>query len=122
MCLAKDCEIYLIDEPSAYLDLEQRIKVAKTIKNFIAEEEKSSFVVEHDFMMSTYLADKVIVFEKKKDFSKAGIPQKVCDGMNLFLKDLEITFRRDLTNFRPRINKLNSLKDREQKLEGRYFY
>ncbi|ABW98138.1 rli1 (nucleomorph) [Hemiselmis andersenii] len=122
MCLAKSCEIYLIDEPSAYLDLEQRMNVAKIIKNFIYEEEKSSFIVEHDFMMSTYLADKVIVFEKKNEFSKAGTPQKVGDGMNLFLKDLEITFRRDTTNFRPRINKLDSLKDREQKLEGKYFY
>mmetsp|Transcript_7406 Transcript_7406/g.14395 ORF Transcript_7406/g.14395 Transcript_7406/m.14395 type:complete len:600 (+) Transcript_7406:82-1881(+) len=122
LCLAKDCEIYLIDEPSAYLDLEQRMNVAKIIRNYIADEKKSSFIVEHDFMMSTYLADKVIVFEKNNNTSKAGIPQKVSDGMNLFLKDLEITFRRDTTNFRPRINKHNSIKDREQKLKGNYFF
>ena len=35
--------------------------------------------------------------------------------MNKFLASLEITFRRDPTNFRPRVNKLNSIKDREQK-------
>jgi ATP-binding cassette subfamily E protein 1 len=122
MCLAKSCEIYLIDEPSAYLDIEQRVKVAKMIKSFIIERENSSFIVEHDFMMSTYLADRVIVFEKKGNFSIAGPPQTVEDGMNLFLKDLEITFRRDSTNNRPRINKFDSVKDREQKKEGKYFY
>lgn len=35
--------------------------------------------------------------------------------MNKFLASLEITFRRDPTNYRPRVNKLNSVKDREQK-------
>ena len=42
--------------------------------------------------------------------------------MNLFLKNLEITFRRDPTNYRPRINKMESTKDREQKLAGTYYY
>ena len=35
--------------------------------------------------------------------------------MNKFLQSLEITFRRDPTNFRPRVNKLHSVKDKEQK-------
>jgi hypothetical protein len=35
--------------------------------------------------------------------------------MNRFLQSLGITFRRDPTNFRPRVNKLNSVKDKEQK-------
>ncbi len=35
--------------------------------------------------------------------------------MNKFLASLEITFRRDPTNYRPRVNKLNSVKDKEQK-------
>ena len=35
--------------------------------------------------------------------------------------DLDITFRRDPTNFRPRINKKGSVKDREQKEAGTYF-
>jgi ATP-binding cassette subfamily E protein 1 len=42
--------------------------------------------------------------------------------MNTFLKQLNITFRRDPTNYRPRINKLDSIKDREQKAAGNYFY
>ena len=42
-------------------------------------------------------------------------PQSLLTGMNRFLSSLQITFRRDPTNFRPRVNKLNSVKDREQK-------
>lgn len=123
LCLVKNAEIYLIDEPSAYLDLEQRINVAKIIKNFIIEEKKASFVVEHDFIMSSYIADKIIVFEKKgKNYSVAGKIQNITKGMNLFLKDLEITFRRDSINYRPRINKYHSIKDREQKQKGEYFF
>ena len=42
-------------------------------------------------------------------------PQSLLTGMNKFLASLEITFRRDPTNYRPRVNKLNSVKDKEQK-------
>ena len=48
--------------------------------------------------------------------------QSLIPGMNSFLKQLNITFRRDPTNFRPRINKMDSVKDKEQKLAGNYFY
>jgi len=41
--------------------------------------------------------------------------------MNKFLQILGVTFRRDPSNFRPRINKLNSQKDKEQKLSGNFF-
>ena len=37
-------------------------------------------------------------------------PQTLLSGMNKFLESLEITFRRDPTNFRPRVNKMESLK------------
>jgi len=123
LCLGKPADIYLIDEPSAYLDSEQRIICAKVIKRFILHAKKTAFVVEHDFIMATYLADRVIVYD--------GVPAKNCiahspqdllTGMNRFLKDLDITFRRDPSNYRPRINKLNSIKDSEQKKMGTYFY
>jgi len=55
----------LIDEPSAYLDSEQRLHAAKVIKRYILHAKKTAFVVEHDFIMATYLADRVIVLEGK---------------------------------------------------------
>ncbi|KAJ1690830.1 hypothetical protein LUZ63_014985 [Rhynchospora breviuscula] len=123
LCLGKPADIYLIDEPSAYLDSEQRIVAAKVIKRFILHAKKTAFVVEHDFIMATYLADKVIVYEGKPSVDcTANSPQSLVSGMNRFLSHLDITFRRDPTNYRPRINKLESTKDREQKSAGSYYY
>jgi ATP-binding cassette subfamily E protein 1 len=123
MALGKPADIYLIDEPSAYLDSEQRIVAAKVIKRFITHSHKTAFIVEHDFIMATYLADRVIVFDGIPGMKCcANSPESLTTGMNTFLKGLNITFRRDPTNYRPRINKLNSIKDQEQKKAGTYFY
>lgn len=123
LCLGKPADIYLIDEPSAYLDSEQRIVASKVIKRFILHAKKTAFVVEHDFIMATYLADRVIVYTGQPAVeATANTPQDLLTGMNRFLKDLDITFRRDPTNYRPRINKWSSVKDKEQKLAGTYFY
>lgn len=123
LCLGKPADVYLIDEPSAYLDSEQRLVCAKVIKRFILHAKKTGFVVEHDFIMATYLADRVIVFEGVPSVkTKANTPQSLLAGMNKFLEQLKITFRRDPNNFRPRINKLNSIKDCEQKSNGNYFF
>jgi ATP-binding cassette subfamily E protein 1 len=123
MCLGQPANVYLIDEPSAYLDSEQRIMAAKVIKRYIMHTKKTAFVVEHDFIMAAYLADRVIVYEgEPAKNAVAKTPETLLTGMNRFLKNLEITFRRDPTNFRPRINKKHSLKDREQKSAGTYYY
>ncbi|KAG9284400.1 hypothetical protein G9A89_023657 [Geosiphon pyriformis] len=123
LALGQPADIYLIDEPSAYLDSEQRIVAAKVIKRFVLHNKKTAFVVEHDFIMATYLADRVIVYEGVPSVTAmANTPQSLLTGMNAFLSSLEITFRRDPTNFRPRINKADSLKDKEQKLSGNYFF
>jgi ATP-binding cassette, sub-family E, member 1 len=103
LCLGAPADIYLIDEPSAYLDSEQRIIAAKVIKRFILHAKKTAFIVEHDFIMATYLADRVIVFGGQPSVqAKAAKPQSLLSGMNSFLKSLDVTFRRDPTNFRPR--------------------
>ncbi|KAK9806748.1 hypothetical protein WJX72_001148 [[Myrmecia] bisecta] len=123
LCLGQPADIYLVDEPSAYLDSEQRIIAAKVIKRFIMHAKKTAFIVEHDFIMATYLADRVIVYEgTPSKAATANAPQSLLTGMNMFLKNLDITFRRDPTNYRPRINKKDSLKDREQKEAGSFYY
>jgi len=122
LCLGQPADVYLIDEPSAYLDSEQRIICARVIKRFIMHAKKTAFVVEHDFIMATYLADRVIVYDGEPSIDcVANTPQTLVSGMNKFLKALNITFRRDPSNFRPRINKLESVKDKEQKEVGNYF-
>lgn len=123
LCLGKPADVYLIDEPSAHLDAEMRVITAKVIKRFILHAKKTAFVVEHDFIMATYLADRVVLYTGTPSVeTKAHTPQSLLTGMNSFLKSLEITLRRDPTNFRPRINKFDSIKDREQKAAGTYFF
>ncbi|KAL0818959.1 hypothetical protein ABMA28_008255 [Loxostege sticticalis] len=123
LCLGKPADVYLVDEPSAYLDSEQRLVAAKVIKRFILHAKRTGFVVEHDFIMATYLADRVIVFEgTPSSTATAHAPQSLLNGMNKFLELLGITFRRDPNNFRPRINKHASVKDIEQKRAGQYFF
>eukprot|EP01118_Nematostelium_gracile_P013244 TRINITY_DN497_c0_g1_i2.p1 TRINITY_DN497_c0_g1~~TRINITY_DN497_c0_g1_i2.p1 ORF type:complete len:574 (+),score=164.46 TRINITY_DN497_c0_g1_i2:77-1798(+) len=92
LCLGQPADVYLIDEPSAYLDSEQRIVTAKVIKRFILHAKKTGFVVEHDFIMATYLADRVIVYDGEPGVDcVANTPQTLVSGMNKFLKGLELS-------------------------------
>ena len=123
LALGIPADVYLIDEPSAYLDSEQRIIAARVIKRFIMHSKKTAFVVEHDFIMATYLADRVIVFDGQPSVNaRANTPESLLTGCNKFLKNLDVTFRRDPNSFRPRINKHQSQLDQEQKLLGNYFF
>jgi len=123
LTLGKPADLYLIDEPSAFLDAEQRVIASKVIRRFVTHNKKTAFVVEHDFTMATYMADKIVVYEGEPGVDcVANSPEPMISGMNRFLGNLGVTFRRDATNFRPRINKLNSSRDREQKQSGTYFH
>ena len=85
LALGLPADIYLIDEPSAYLDSEQRIIAARVIKRFIMHSKKTAFVVEHDFIMATYLADRVIVFDGEPGIdAHANKPESLVTGCNSF--------------------------------------
>lgn len=120
-CLSKEAEIYLLDEPSAYLDIEERLQAAKTIRDIIEEKEKAAFIVDHDLLFLSYLSDSLIVFsgEASKN-GNASSPQEFYEGLNSLMKELNITIRKDKDSGRPRINKFGSVLDREQKEKGKY--
>jgi len=120
-CLAKDADVYFFDEPSAYLDVEERIAVAKAIKDVMVERGKSAFVVDHDLLLVSYLADSVINFSGESGVR--GEASGVVDfevGVSNLLKSLDVTLRKDKESGRPRINKKGSVLDREQKLKNRW--
>lgn len=122
LALGASADLYLIDEPSAFLDAEQRVIIAKIIKRYIMNTNKTAFIVEHDFIMATYLANRVLVFDGTPGVSTiAREPQLLVLGMNYFLRQMEVTLRSDPNTHRPRINKYNSVKDRDQKSAGKYF-
>ncbi len=97
--------------------------MSKVIRRWIISHlQKTAFVVEHDFVMASALSDRVIVYTGDPGVEcTANTPQSLADGFNEFLKLLDVTFRRDPANFRPRVNKKGSAKDREQKAAGHYF-
>ena len=122
-CLSSEADIYLLDEPSAFLDVEMRLQVAQLLRKSIEELKKSSFVVEHDIITQDFIADSILVFEGSPGLEgKALPPQNLRDGFNHFLKIMGITFRRDSTTLRPRVNKLGSNKDDYQKRINEYYY
>lgn len=123
LCLSKEADLYLLDEPSAYLDVEQRLRISKIIHDLMELRGTSALIIDHDLMFIDYLAKRLLVFEGIPAKSgKAKGPFSMEEGMNLFLKDLAITFRRDSESHRPRVNKEDSVMDREQKAENRYYY
>ncbi|MET1124657.1 MAG: ribosome biogenesis/translation initiation ATPase RLI [Archaeoglobaceae archaeon] len=122
-CLLREAELYLLDEPSAHLDVEQRVEAARLIRRFALNTGKSVLVVDHDIYFIDMVSDRLLVFEGEP--GKRGIarrPRGMREGMNLFLSKLGITFRRDEETKRPRVNKPGSRLDREQKAAGEYYY
>ena len=117
ICLSNDCDLYLLDEPSAYLDVDQRLAVAKAIRD-----SGTCAVIDHDLLFLSYIADRAMVFSGESGLHGSAECMTLHDGFNKFLKEVGVTFRRDPETKRPRANKLDSVKDREQKERGEYFY
>jgi len=122
-CLSQRAQLYLLDEPSAYLDVEERLIMAKTIRRVVENRNVTAFVVEHDVVAQDFIADRLMVFKGEPGIhGQASQPVSLRDGMNVFLKDMDVTFRRDAVTKRPRVNKENSQLDRHQKAVGEYYY
>jgi len=123
MCLLSDADIYLFDEPSAYLDSNQRMNAAKTIRRMMEKSGRSGMIVDHDIYFLDMVSDSMMVFGGDPGHHGIGEgPYDMRDGMNKFLTAVDITFRRDAESHRPRINKPDSRLDREQKSNGEYYY
>jgi len=121
-CLGRDADVYLIDEPSAFLDVEARFAVAKAIRRRIKGEDKAVIVVEHDLLTIEAVADRIMVFRGTPGREgHASEPMDPREGLNIFLKDVDITFRRDPDTGRPRVNKPGSKMDQMARARGRYY-
>lgn len=121
--LSKDAEIYLFDEPTAFLDVEQRLVAARVIRKMVESRNAASLIVDHDIVFIDYISDRAMVFNGTPGLEgHASKPTDLRTSMNEFLGNLNITFRRDKETKRPRVNKLDSYLDREQKEKGEYYY
>jgi ATP-binding cassette, sub-family E, member 1 len=122
-CLSRKADLFLLDEPSAYLDVEERLNMAKTLRRIVETHGTPAFVVEHDVVTQDFIADRLMVFNGNPGVSGlANPPTTLRKGMNTFLKEMNITFRRDSISKRPRVNKDTSKMDVFQKGIGEYYY
>jgi ATP-binding cassette subfamily E protein 1 len=122
-CLIQKVDLYALDEPSAFLDVEDRIAVAKFLQKFVRSYGKSAIVIDHDLQLMDLVSDSIIIFEGEA--GKAGTataPMPKPEAMNRFLKSLDMTFRRDEKSLRPRVNKIESRLDKDQKSSGNFYY
>ena len=122
-CLLQKVDLYALDEPSAFLDVEDRIAVAKFLQKFVRSFGKSAIIIDHDLQLMDLVSDTMVIFEGVS--GSAGVatqPMQKADAMNRFLKSLDVSFRRDEKSRRPRINKLESRLDKEQKATGHFYY
>jgi len=122
-CLSQDADLYLMDEPSAYLDAEQRLKVSKVVREMMESKGTAALIVDHDLLFIDHVSQFLMIFEGEPAVKgHATGPYEMQEGMNRFLQDLNLTFRRDPESYRPRANKVGSQLDRHQKQEGKLYY
>jgi len=122
-CLLQKADLYALDEPSAFLDVEDRIAVAKFIQKFTRSYGKSAMIIDHDVQLLDLVSDSMVIFEGTSGISgHATSPLSKVEGMNKFLKSLDVTFRRDEKSRRPRVNKEESRLDKIQKAEANFYY
>ena len=122
-CLSRKADLFLLDEPSAYLDVEERLNMARTLRRVVEAHNVTAFVVEHDVVTQDFIADRLMVFSGEPSVNgTANPPTSMRKGMNMFLKEMGVTFRRDSVTRRPRVNKEGSKLDTFQKQIGEYYY
>ena len=122
-CLIQKVDLSALDEPSAFLDVEDRIAVAKFLQKFVRSFGKSAIIIDHDLQLMDLMSDSMIIFEGES--GKAGTatsPLPKSEAMNRFLKSLDMSFRRDEKSLRPRVNKIESRLDKDQKASGNFYY
>jgi len=122
-CLLQKADLYALDEPSAFLDVEDRIAIAKFIQRFTRTYEKSAMIIDHDVQLLDLISDSMVIFDGIPGVSgHASSPLSKVEAMNKFLKSLNITFRRDEKSHRPRVNQEDSRLDKIQKAESNFYY
>jgi len=122
-CLLQKADLYALDEPSAFLDVEDRIAVAKFLQKFVRSFGKSAMVIDHDLQLMDLISDSVVIFEGVAGTEgSATRPMPKAAAMNRFLSSLGMSFRRDEKSMRPRVNKTDSRLDKEQKSSGNFYY
>lgn len=122
ICISREADIYVLDEPSAYLDVEKRNRVGQLLSNYSNKTGDPIFVIDHDIFLINTVSDDVMVFSGKSgDYGNASQVMSISKGMNSFLSEMGITLRKDEDTKRPKVNKKGSQLDKKQKSQDQYY-
>jgi len=120
---AATADLYALDEPSAFVDVEDRFVIAKAMGRLVKARGKSALIIDHDIQLLDLISDRMMVFTGDAGRKgRATPPLGKEEGMNAFLGEIGLTYRRDVKSGRPRVNKPGSKRDRDQKDKGQYYY
>ena len=97
---------YLFDEPTSYLDVKERLKMAEAIRS-ISQQGKTIVVVEHDMAILDYLSDYVsLLYGEAGAYGIISHPHGVRVGINTYLsgyiRDENMRFREQAIEFHTR--------------------
>ena len=120
LCLSNEANLYLLDEPSAFLDIENRLQLTKILKRIVEMKEKSIVVVDHDLHLISQVSDRIMFFRGKPGIEGVAEIVNTYNAINRVLKDFGITFRRDAETGRFKANKPDSQLDMQQKKSEEY--
>src|SRR4030043_1274601 len=73
-CLSRKADLLLLDEPSAYLDVEERLNMAKALRRVVEAHSLPAFVVEHDVVTQDFIADRLMVFSGESGVEGSANP------------------------------------------------
>jgi ATP-binding cassette, sub-family E, member 1 len=121
--MAQEADVYALDEPSAFLDVEDRFVIARAVNRLVRARGRTAVIIDHDLQVVDLVSDLLMVFKGDPGVAGHGttmLPKE--EGMNTFLEDVGLTYRRDVNTGRPRVNKPGSKLDREQKERKSYYY
>jgi ATP-binding cassette subfamily E protein 1 len=122
-CLGKKADLYIIDEGSAFLDVEERLNATRVIRHIISKNNAACIAIEHDIQIAEALSDRIMLFEGKSGHIGNTVgPLTKRAGLNRFLKRIDVTFRRDPETGRARLNKKGSQLDRRQREIEAYYH
>lgn len=79
--LAQECPVILLDEPTAFLDLNSRIETMLLLRKLAEEEKKSILLSTHDIELAIRMGTRFWLMKKGKDFLSGAPEELIASGI-----------------------------------------
>jgi len=101
--LAQECPVVILDEPTAFLDIESRIEIISLLHYLSVSQNKTILLSTHDIDMALLLADRLWLLSQGKGLETGVTEDIIISGaMDDFFKGENIFFDKESGNFLPK--------------------